>query len=76
MKRTLRLSHHTTDELIENILVLDYISLAKMLKSGQIVIAPGDEPYWDELLAAFETTMRYYLSNDKVNEIKESLDDN
>ena len=71
MKHALKLSHSTTDELVQNILAADYISLVRGISKGLIVMADGEEESWKQLVNSFEITMRYYLSEEEVEYIKE-----
>jgi len=71
MKHALKLSHSTTDELVQNILAADYISLVRGISKGLIVMAEGEEESWKQLVNSFEITMRYYLSEEEVEYIKE-----
>jgi len=71
MKHALKLSHSTTDELVQNILAADYISLVRGISKGLIVMAEGEEESWKQLVNSFEITMRYYLSEEEVEAIKE-----
>lgn len=71
MKHALKLSHSTTDELVQNILAADYISLVRGISKGLIVMAGGEEESWKQLVNSFEITMRYYLSEEEVEAIKE-----
>ena len=71
MKHALKLSHSTTDELVQNILAADYISLVRGISKGLIVMADGEEESWKQLVNSFEITMRYYLSEEEVEAIKE-----
>jgi len=71
MKHALKLSHSTTDELVQNILAADYISLVRGISKGLIVMADGEEESWKQLVNSFEITMRYYLSEEEVEVIKE-----
>ena len=41
------------------------------ISKGLIVMAEGEEESWKQLVNSFEITMRYYLSEEEVEAIKE-----
>lgn len=65
------LSQETKDELARNILVSEYYYLARGIKNK--TINDKNNEFLGNLLSSFETVLRYYLSGEELQKVKDLI---